>query len=186
MQYIFRCTRRFFEKSIILLLLKVGDSFFMLINDEIQCDNLLLILEDGTKLEELSKNEALKLAEDAGLDLVQVSDTPVVCKLLDFNKYKYKQAKLNKSNKVKTSTKELRVTCSIGEHDLISKINNAKKLLIKGNNVRVVLNLRYGELRLKDKKEYVLKRFVDELSDIASIIKTEQKERQDIIVFSKK
>ena len=112
----------FLKKSIILLLLKVGDSFFMLINDKIQCDNLLLILEDGTRLEKLSKTEALKLADDAGLDLVQVSDAPVVCKLLDFNKYKYKQSKLSKSNKVKISTKEFRVTCSIGEHDLISKI----------------------------------------------------------------
>ena len=90
--------------------------------------------------------EALRLAQERGFDLIQVTERlePPVCKLGDYGKYLYQQGKKEKETKKQTGggLKEIRLTYTISDHDLETRANQAEKFLQKGNRVRVTLRLR--------------------------------------------
>ena len=116
------------------------------INRQIKAREVQLIGENGEKLGVISFNEALEKAEEKNLDLVLVAPnaTPVVCKIMNYGKYKFEQAKKEKEAKKKQKVlevKEIRVTPNIEEHDFGFKSKNARKFLQDGNKVKILLDL---------------------------------------------
>jgi translation initiation factor IF-3 len=119
-------------------------------NERIRISPLFVVDEDGTKLGSISKEEALSLARQKGLDLVEINPTahPPICKIMDFGKYKYDQAKKVKEQKARSKEielKEIRLTAKIGEHDLSYKAEQTKDWLNKEYKVRVNMRLRGRE-----------------------------------------
>ena len=132
-----------------------------------------LIGERGEQLGVLPLQRALQMAWERGLDLVEVAPTaaPPVCRILDYGKYKYEQAR--KERRVKRGQrvgllKEIRLRPSIGEHDLQSKIRTAKKLLQEGSKVKVVVRFRGREVIYPELGRQVLQRVTGALKEIAT------------------
>ena len=111
-------------------------------NDRIRAPKVRLIDQDENMLGVVDKEEAIRLAREADLDLVEVSPTsdPPVCRILDFGKYRYEQSKKERANRAKTKiveTKEVRLgrSMKIDPHDVGIRINQARKFLIEGHKV---------------------------------------------------
>lgn len=124
-----------------------------LMNERITFSTVRLILSDGKSKGIVSRQEALFVAKEEGLDLVLVSepskDQPAVCKILDYSKMLYKQSKQQKHHKVATDViKEIRISFGIGEHDLETKNNQVKKFLEKKYRVKYVLRLHGRERKM--------------------------------------
>ncbi len=107
-----------------------------MINEQIRDKEVRLIGENGDQLGVMSAREALKLAEEAELDLVKIAPTakPPVCKIIDYGKYRYELARKEKEAKKKQKTvevKEVRLSPNIDTNDLNTKVNNAKKFIQK-------------------------------------------------------
>jgi translation initiation factor IF-3 len=144
------------------------------VNRQIRAREIRLIGEEGKQLGIIPLYQAFQLAAEHGLDLVEVSPTakPPVCRILDYGKYKYEQAK--KERQLKRGQKvgllrELRLSPTIDEHDLQAKIKTAKKLLEEGNKLRLVLRFRgrsiiYPELGVK-----VMQKVVEALKEVAIV-----------------
>ena len=162
------------------------------INRQIKAKEVQLIGENGEKLGVVSFNEALEKAEDKNLDLVLVAPnaTPVVCKIMNYGKYKFEQAKKEKEAKKKQKVlevKELRVTPNIEEHDFGFKSKNARKFLTDGNKVKITVRFRGREVNNSHLGEEVLNRFIETLSDIANVDRAPKLEgRNMFIMLSKK
>ena len=127
----------------------------------------------------MSPKEALVLAEEAGVDLVKVSPNadPPVCRLIDYGKYRYEQARKEKEAKKKQKTieiKEVRFSPNIDTNDLNTKATSARKFLEKGNKVKVSMRFRGREMAHIDGSKHVLTDFAESLSDI-SVIEKEPK-----------
>lgn len=125
----------------------------------------------------LSINEAIELAEDRGLDLIEISPKakPPVCKIIDYGKFKYQQNKKAKENK-KASTKivvrEIRMKVRIGQHDLELKARNAMKFLAAGNKVRVSVMFRAREITHPEIGQELLEKFLEMVKDQCLIEKS--------------
>jgi translation initiation factor IF-3 len=131
----------------------------------------MVIDEDGTNLGIMPTAEALSLASDRGLDLVEINPTsrPPICKVMDFGRFKYDQAKKEKEAKAKrkeTGLKEIRLTFKIGDHDIDYKAKQAKEFFAEGNQVKVSMRLRGRENALVDVAMQVFKKFA-ERADLA-------------------
>ncbi len=114
------------------------------------------------------------MVTEKNMDLVLVSSNPEnpVCKIMDYGKYKFEQAKKEKESRKKQKTfetKEIRVTPNIEDHDFNFKAKNAKKFLADGNKVRITVRFRGRELNYVKLGEEVLNKFAEELSDVASL-----------------
>lgn len=138
----------------------------------INADEIRVIDEQGEMLGVLSVAEALEKANDAGLDLVEVSPnaTPPVCKILDYGKYRYEQQKKAAEARKKQKTvdvKEIKIRPAIEEHDYNVKMRNARKFLEGGDKVKVTMRFRGREMAHQDIGMNLLKRMVEELSDIS-------------------
>ena len=119
------------------------------------------------------------LADEAGVDLVKVAPTakPPVCRLIDYGKYRYEQARKEKEAKKKQKTidvKEVRFSPNIDTNDLNTKANAARKFLEKGNRVKVSMRFRGREMAHIDSSKHVLTDFAESLSDV-SVIEKEPK-----------
>ena len=113
-----------------------------MINEQIRDKEVRVIGEDGEQLGIMSAKEAMKLAQEAELDLVKIAPTaqPPVCKIIDYGKYRYEQARKEKEAKKKQKTvdvKEVRLSPNIDTNDLNTKVNSAKKFIQKGDKVKV-------------------------------------------------
>lgn len=136
----------------------------------------------------MSIHDALNLAMDKNLDLVLVSSNPSnpVCKLMDYGKYKFEQAKKEKESKKKQKTfelKEIRVTPNIEEHDFNFKVKNAKKFLNDGNKVKITVRFRGRELNYVKLGEQVLNKFSEELSNDATLEKKPLLEGKNMFII---
>jgi len=130
----------------------------------------------------------LKIAESKKLDLVNVSPTadPPVCRIMNYGKYKYSQAKKEKESKKKQkviNVKEIRMTPNIEEHDLSVKAKNASKFLEDGDRVKVVVRFRGRELGHMDVGREVLARFAEMTSEYSVIDKQPIIEGKNMIMF---
>ncbi|CUX49028.1 Translation initiation factor IF-3 [Clostridium sp. C105KSO13] len=135
-----------------------------------------MVSEDGEQLGIMSSREALKKAMEAELDLVKIAPMakPPVCKIIDYGKYRYEQARKEKEAKKKQKTvelKEVRLSPNIDTNDLNTKVNNAKKFIMKGNKVKVTLRFRGREMAHVYQSKHILDDFAAQLEDIASIEK---------------
>lgn len=142
------------------------------INEQIRANKVQIIDNEGNKIGPISLNEALDMAYEKKLDLVLVApnaEVPV-CKLMNYGKYKFEQAKREKEAKKKQKTfelKEIRITPNIEEHDFGFKVKNARKFIEDGNKVKVTVRFRGRELNYLKLGEEELNHFIEELSDIA-------------------
>ena len=117
-------------------------------------------------------DEARRLADDAGLDLVEVAPNarPPVCRIMDFGKFKYRQKKTaQKSRHHQSQLKEIRVRPKIGAHDLKFKLDRAREFLEEGDKVQVNLLFRGREMIHQDVGHALLKRIAETLSDISRV-----------------
>ena len=142
------------------------------INEQIRAKEVQIIDNEGKKIGPVSLNEALDMAFEKKLDLVLVAPNAEVpiCKLMNYGKYKFEQAKREKEAKKKQKvleTKEIRITPNIEEHDFGFKTKNARKFIEDGNKVRVTVRFRGRELNYVKLGEQALNKFIEELSDIA-------------------
>ena len=143
------------------------------INGQIRAKEVQLIGENGEKLGIVDFNEALDMAEEKKLDLVLVSPNakPVVCKIMNYGKYKFEQSKKEKEAKKKqkvSEVKEIRVTPNTEEHDFNFKVKNARKFLEDGCKVKITVRFRGRELNYVKLGEEVLNKFIEDLSDVSS------------------
>ena len=146
-----------------------------MINEQIRDREIRLIGEDGEQLGIMSAREAMKIAQEAELDLVKIAPAakPPVCKIIDYGKYKYEQARKEKEAKKKQKTvevKEVRLSPNIDTNDLNTKINNAKKFISKGNKVKVTLRFRGREMAHVQQSKHILDDFAETL-DVAVVEK---------------
>ncbi len=146
------------------------------INERIRANKLLVIAPDGEKLGVISKQEALKKADEYELDLVLITDKGEVsvAKIVDYGKFKYERKKKEteaKKNQKQQELKEIRLRPNIGIHDIETKARNAKKFLEKGHKVKVSLSFRGREMANKDVGFETIKKFIEGLEDIAVIDK---------------
>ena len=152
-----------------------------MINEQIRDKEVRVIGEDGAQLGIMSSREAMKLAQEAELDLVKIAPTakPPVCKIIDYGKYRYELARKEKEAKKKQKTvevKEVRLSPNIDVNDLNTKANNAKKFIAKGNKVKVTLRFRGREMAHVQSSKHILDDFADMLKDVASVEKVPKME----------
>ena len=156
-----------------------------MINEQIRDKEVRLIGADGEQLGIVSSKEAQRLAEEAGLDLVKIAPTakPPVCKIIDYGKYRYEQARKEKEAKKKQKTielKEIRLSPNIDTNDLNTKINAAKKFIEKGNKVKVTLRFRGREMAHMNQSKYILDDFAEALADVSVVEKAPKVEGRSI------
>ena len=130
-----------------------------------------LIDSEGKQLGVLPREEALRMAKDGEMDLLEVAPQadPPVCRILDYGKFKYQQEKRRKKNKKPHDTnvlKEVRLGYRIGEHDFEIKCRKVLKFLEEGHKVKVVLRFRGREMIYQDRGKEILERVVQEVEDI--------------------
>ena len=158
------------------------------INEEIIDKELRVIGDDGEQLGIMSAEEALKIAEEKELDLVRISPMakPPVCKIMDYGKYRFEQAKREKEakkNQRVMEVKEIRMSPSIGENDLQTKLKAALKFLADGDRVKVSIRFRGREMAHTNIGEQILRDFADKCSELANLDKQPKLEGRNMSMF---
>ena len=143
-------------------------------NREIRISPLKVIDQNGKMVGEIDRDEALRMAEEAGLDLVEVqaNQRPPLCKIMDFGKFKYEQSKKKTSKAPKTNeVKEVRLgrSVKIDKHDVELRVKQARKFLLEGHRVMFVQRFRGREMAHPQLGEERLKEIGELLSDIANV-----------------
>lgn len=163
-----------------------------MINEQVRDKEVRLIGPDGEQLGIMSAKDAMKIAKDAELDLVKIAPKakPPVCKVIDYGKYRYELARKEKEAKKKQKTvevKEVRLSPNIDSNDLMTKVNQARKFLSKGDKVKVTLRFRGRELAHVNQSKVILDDFKDQLTDIAVVDKAPKMEgRSMVMILSEK
>lgn len=142
------------------------------VNDRIRAPKVRVVNANGEQLGVMSSREALAKAQSVGLDLVEISGQadPPVCKIIDYGKYKYTQAKLKKGkSKTSTKMKEVKFRVGTGEHDYNIKLGRAEIFLEANHKVRFVLQFKGRENAHKELGFVVLKRIIEDLKTMAAV-----------------
>lgn len=144
------------------------------INREIKSKEVRLINYNGENLGIVPITEALKIAQEVGLDLIEISPqvTPPVCKVLDYGKYKYEmQKKKNeaKKNQKVVNIKELKLRPMIDTHDYEVKVKQAKKFLEQGDKVKFTMRYKGREMSANDMGKEILNRLLEDLDGICKV-----------------
>lgn len=144
------------------------------VNEKITAKQVRLIDANNENRGIVSIREALALAEEEGLDLIEISPqaNPPVCKILDFGKYRYEQQKRKaeaKKNQKVVEIKELKLRPMIDTHDYEVKVKQAKKFLEQGNKVKFTMRFKGRELSANDMGKQVLTKLVEDLENISKI-----------------
>lgn len=160
----------------------------LFINEQIRDKEVRVIGVNGEQLGIMPSREALKLAEEAELDLVKIAPTakPPVCKIVDYGKYRYELARKEKEARKKqkiVEIKEIRLSPNIDTNDLNTKVNAARKFLEKGNKVKVTLRFRGREMAHMNTTKHILDDFAESLSDIAVVDKPAKVEGRSMAMF---
>lgn len=158
------------------------------INEEIHDKELRIIGSDGAQLGIMSANEALNLAAEKNLDLVKIApqSKPPVCKIMDYGKYRFEQAKREKEARKKQHVidiKEVRLSLNIDTHDFNTKLNNALKFIAKGDKVKVSIRFRGREMGHPEIGYDTMKRFAEACSEAANIEKPAKLEGRNMLMF---
>lgn len=160
----------------------------VMINEQIRDKEVRVISESGEQLGIMASKEAMKLAEEAGVDLIKIAPTakPPVCKIMDFGKYRYEQTRKEKEAKKKQRVieiKEVRLSPNIDKNDLNTKVNMARKFISKGDKVKVTLRFKGRELAHVNTSKAILDEFAELLSDVAVVDKPAKFEGRSMIMF---
>lgn len=164
----------------------------LLINEQIRVSKVQLIDENGEKKGVLDTYKAREIASSKNLDLVLVAPNgnPPVCKLMNYGKYKFEQAKKEKEarkNQKSFEVKEIRITPNIDSHDYQFKCKNARKFLEDGNKVKITVRFRGREVNYVKSGEDVLNKFIEDLAEVSQVEKKPLLEGKNLfIILSKK
>ena len=159
-----------------------------MINEQIRDREVRVVSESGEQLGIMSARDAMKLAQEAELDLVKIAPTakPPVCKIIDYGKFRYEQARKEKEAKKKQKVveiKEIRLSPNIDSNDLNTKVNAAKKFISKGDRVKVTLRFRGREMAHMNTSKHILDDFAQALADIAVVDKAPKVEGRSMTMF---
>lgn len=144
------------------------------VNNEIRAANVRVIGEGGVQLGILPLSQALALAKEEGLDLVEVAPQldPPVCRIMDYGKFRYQQTKkVHEAKKRRTiiQIKEVKIRPKTEEHDFQFKLRNIRKFLEKKNKTKVSLMFRGREIQYQEAARKILNRIAEETKDLASV-----------------
>jgi translation initiation factor IF-3 len=144
------------------------------INARIRAREVRVVGENSEQLGVMTVPDAIKRAEEAGLDLVEVAPTavPPVCRIIDYSRYKYEQEKREKEARKKQKIvhiKEVRLGPKIGEHDYLFKLKNLEEFLKRGDKVKVTMMFRGREMSHMDLGRKILERLASDISQIGEI-----------------
>ena len=159
-----------------------------MVNEQIRDKEVRLIGVNGEQLGIVSAREAQRLAREAEMDLVKVAPMakPPVCKIIDYGKFRYEQARKEKEARKKQKIieiKEVRLSPNIDTNDLNTKISAARKFIQKGNKVKVTLRFRGREMSHMNNSRHILEDFAGQLSDIAVVDKPSKVEGRSLVMF---
>ena len=143
-------------------------------NNRISSPEVQVIASDGENLGTLNTNEAISMAKNQGLDLIEIAPNanPPVCKIIDMGKYKYEaQKKANKAKKrqKKIELKEIKLRPVTGIHDYTFKIKNAKKFITKGDKVKFTIRFKGRELQHKHLGNELMEKIKTDMSSVGKI-----------------
>ena len=152
--------------------MKAIDSKHVRVNDQIRVPSVRVISNEGNQLGIIPTDEALGIAREAGLDLVEVApnEKPPVCRVMDYGKYKYQQRKKHHNGKVHhTKIKEIRLRPKTGEHDIGFKVKQAKTFLQSRDKVQISVVFRGREIVHVEEGKRVIEEVLHQLEEIGKV-----------------
>lgn len=157
-------------------------------NEQIRAKELRVITHDGEQLGIITREEALRIAEEKEMDLVVISPNaaPPVCKIMDFGKFVYEQSKKDKEAKKKqkvVTLKEVRLSPTIEEHDIEIKASNGRKFILAGDKVKVTVRFRGREADYSHIGRKILDIFLSKVGDICVVEKPAKLEGRNMIMI---
>ena len=158
------------------------------INEEITDSEVRMIDEDGTQLGIMPVSEAMQIAIQKDLDLVKIAPTsnPPVCKIMDYGKFRYEQAKKVKEvrrHQHVVEVKEIRMSPSIGDNDFKVKLRNGVKFLKEGDRLKITVRFRGREMAHTDLGEKLLTRFAEECAEFGTVDKNPKLDGRHMSMF---
>ncbi|MDL2285278.1 translation initiation factor IF-3 [Desulfovibrio sp. OttesenSCG-928-F07] len=143
-------------------------------NDQIRARELRVIGENSEQLGILTRNDALNMAREAGLDLVEVAPNaePPVCRIMDYGKFRYEEQKKKqeaKKRQVIVQIKEIKLRPKTDEHDYMTKLGHIRRFLGEGDRCKVTIFFRGREIVHKDRGQLMLDRVIEDTKDIAKV-----------------
>lgn len=158
------------------------------INEEIRDKELRIIGSDGEQLGIMSASQALAKAESMNLDLVKIAPQakPPVCKIMDYGKYRFEQAKREKEarkNQHVVDIKEIRLSLNIDTHDFNTKLSHAKRFIESGNKIKVSIRFRGREMGHPELGMDVMQKFAEACAEFANIEKPAKLEGRSMLMF---
>ena len=158
------------------------------LNEDIRDKEIRLIGSEGEQLGIMTPDEALKIADEQGLDLVKISPqaTPPVCKLMNYGKFRFEQSKREKEakkNQHVVEIKEIRMSPGIDVGDFNTKLKNAQKFIADGNRVKVSVRFRGREMAHTDIGKDLLDKFAEQCAEVSSVDKGAKLEGRSMSMF---
>ena len=158
------------------------------INEQIRDKELRVIDSDGTQLGIMPLRRAMELAEQKNLDLVKIAPqaNPPVCKIIDYGKFRFEQAKREKEarkNQRVVEIKEVRLSLNIDTHDFETKKNHALRFISEGNKVKASIRFRGLEMGHPELGLEIMRRFADAMSEVANVEKPAKLEGRTMLMF---
>ena len=158
------------------------------INEQIRDKGLRVIDSDGTQLGIMPLLKAMEIAEQKNLDLVKIAPqaNPPVCKIIDYGKFRFEQAKREKEarkNQRVVEIKEVRLSLNIDTHDFETKRNHALRFISEGNKVKASIRFRGREMGHPELGLDIMKRFADAMSEVANVEKPAKLEGRTMLMF---
>ena len=182
------CAPYFFHKLNILWRCFTISSRELQINGKIRDRQVRVIGSTGEQLGIMTSAQALQKAVEMNLDLVKIAPqaVPPVCKIIDYGKFRFEQAKREKEarkNQHIVAIKEVRLSLNIDTHDLNTKVGHAQRFLKEGDKVKVSIRFRGREMGHPELGHEIMKRFADTLSDGANVEKPSKMEGRNMLMF---
>ena len=180
------CVPRFlFKKTWRCLLISKQE---LQINEEIRDKELRVIGSDGAQLGIMSAADAQRIADEKNLDLVKIAPqaTPPVCKIMDYGKYRFEQAKREKEarkNQHTVEVKEIKLSLNIDTHDFNTKLKNALKFFAHGDKVKVSIRFRGREMGHSEYGYDLMKKFAEACGEAATIERPAKLEGRQMLMF---
>ena len=157
-------------------------------NNRIYSPEVQVISNDGENLGVLNTTQAISMAKNEGLDLIEISPNanPPVCKIMDMGKYKYdlqKKANLAKKKQKTVSLKEIKLRPGTEAHDYNFKIKNAKKFITKGDKVKFTVKFKGREMQHTDLGKDLMNKIIEETKDIAKVESKPKFEGREMVMI---
>lgn len=158
------------------------------INEQIRDKEVRVVDFDGSQLGVMPVQQALDMADQKNLDLVKIAPqaVPPVCKIIDYGKFRFEQSKREKEqrkNQHVVDIKEVRLSLNIDTHDFETKKNHAMKFIAAGNKVKASIRFRGREMGHPELGLDIMRRFAEEMSDVANVEKAAKLEGRTMLMF---